>query len=294
MKNRQKSRLMKCAIFFASLLIPACAVCVPGVKAQARQRAKRPSQAERERDKRLKDEVKLGARLPFISDVRVIPSASNAVISFKSSQRTLPLVEIGRVPPAPDRFGVMAFPLGTSVFTRFVQPQDGRYTLNINATNEQLDAGTTYYYIINVFNDNQNDPTRKREQETGEISTFTQTVKVVWEKIYIVDDSDELSSGELIFWFWMNYGHPESKSFRMVNTSANSGQSIGFAANYEHVIRMRPMTFRCPLAPWTTTPAACPEYSVAAWRGEPESDRRLTGRLKTRIPSTTWRERVST
>ena len=65
MKNRRKSRLMTCAIFFASLLIPACAVCAPGIKAQARQRAKRPSQAEQQRDKKLKEEIKLGARLPF-------------------------------------------------------------------------------------------------------------------------------------------------------------------------------------------------------------------------------------
>ena len=94
-----------------------------------------------ERDSKLKDEIKQTTRLPFISDVRVIPSASNAVISFKSSQRTSPLVEVGRARPAPDRYGVMTFPINTILFTNFVQPQDGRYTLNINVDERTIGGG---------------------------------------------------------------------------------------------------------------------------------------------------------
>ena len=231
---------MKCAIFFA-LLIPAGAVWAPGVKAQTRQRAKRPSQAEQQRDKKLKEEIKLGARLPFISDVRVIPSASNAIISFKSSQRTPPLIEVGRVPPQADRFGVMVFPVGTSAFTRFVQLQDGRYTLNFNASNEQLNAGTTYYYIINVFNDNQNDPARKREQEVGDVNTFSQSVKVVWEKILITDDSDDGGAGEISLWFWINYGQPGAHWLainELGDNSASTGQIFGI--DREHVVENAP------------------------------------------------------
>jgi len=220
---------------FALVLAALVATCAPDVKGQVKQRAKRPSPAERERDKRLKDGIKLGARLPFISDVRVTPSASNAVISFRSSQRTPPLVEVGRVAPQADRFGVMAFPLGASAFTRFVQPQDGRYTLNFNASNEQLDAGTTYYYIINVFNDNQNDPARKREQEVGEVSTFSQSVKVVWEKILITADSDDGGAGEISLWFWINYGQPGALWLAindLGNNSATTGQTFGIGREY--------------------------------------------------------------
>jgi hypothetical protein len=209
------------------------------------------------RDSRLKEEISRKARLPFISDVRVVPSAGNAVISFKSSQRRPPLVEIGKVPPTPDRFGILTFPLGTSLFSRFVQPQDGRYTLDFNATNEQLEAGTVYYYVINVFNDNENDPGRRREQETGVISTFSQSVKVVWEKIYIVDDSDEGGAGEISVWLWVNYGQPGAKGVainKLGDNSASTGQT--FEINFEHTIDKHPTTCRSRSAAWKTIPVS--------------------------------------
>jgi len=40
MKNRRKSRLMKCAICFGSLLIPAAAVCAPGIKGSGQAKSK--------------------------------------------------------------------------------------------------------------------------------------------------------------------------------------------------------------------------------------------------------------
>lgn len=183
------------------------ATCSSSAEAQGKVRSRRPG-TRVERD--FKKEASIQARLPFISDVRVVPSASNAVISFKSTERTPPLVEVGRARPAPDRFGVMAFPYGTALFTRFVQPQDGRYTLNVNVSNEQLEAGTTYYYIINAFNDNRNDLKRPREQEVGEFTTLSQTVKVVWEKVLILDANDD-GGDSMSFWFWINHGQPSAK-----------------------------------------------------------------------------------
>lgn len=202
---------------------------------QGQTRVTRTNSTKVGRDSKLKEEIKQPTRLPFISDVFVIPSASNAIISFKSTQRTPPLVEIGRVPPTPDRFGVMAFPHGSSLFTRFVQIQNGRYSLNFNATNEQLDPGTTYYYIINVFNDNQNHPTRKREQEVGQISTFSQSVKVVWERIEILNDSDDGGAGEISLWFWINYGQPGARGVAINNlgkNSASTGQTFPLYLEY--------------------------------------------------------------
>lgn len=181
----------------------------------------------------LKTEAGQRVGLPFISDVRIVPSASSAIISFKSSERTPPLVEVSRAPAAPDRFGILTFPVGTSAFTRFVQPQDGRYTLNLDVNNEQLEAGTTYYYIINVFNDNQNDPRRKREQQTGAFSTFTQSVRVVWEKILILDDSDDDSAGEVSIWGWANYGSPGQQAF-VINDLGDNSAADGQAFPLDH------------------------------------------------------------
>lgn len=212
-KSSKVSLIAGIAKFLAALLIlHHSAPAQPGQRKVTRTNTTRV-----ERDDKLKEKIKITARLPFISDVRVIPSASNAVVSFKSSQRTPPLVEVGRARPAPDRHGVMAFPINTGLLTNFVQPQDGRYTLNINVANEQLEAGTTYYYIINVFNDNRNDLKRPREQEVGEFVTLSQTVKVAWEKVLILnanDDGDVMS-----FWFWINHGQPGAKGLILTWTS---------------------------------------------------------------------------
>ena len=165
---------------------------------------------------------------PFISDVQVQPDSRNVVISFASTQSTPPLIEIGRVAPAPDRFGIMAFPFNSGTFTRFATEQKGRYTLDVDVQGEQLDIGTPYYYIINVFNNNRNDTKRPREQITGQFNTLPQTVKVVWERILMVDDSDELSTGECHFWFWANYGHPSAQDSNYVNRDMDSGHNYYF------------------------------------------------------------------
>jgi hypothetical protein len=150
----------------------------------------------------------MGVQAPFISDVRVRADSRNAVISFSSTQSTPALVEIGKVPPKPDRFGIIAFPFNSGAFSRFVTGENGRYTLSVDLQNEELQPGTTYYYIINVFNNNRNDTKKPREQVAGNFGTAPQMVKVFFDRVRIEDDSDEWSTGECTFWFWANYGEP--------------------------------------------------------------------------------------
>ena len=150
----------------------------------------------------------IGVQAPFISDVRVRADLRNAVISFSSTQSTPALVEIAPVPPKPDRFGIIAFGFNSGAFSRFVTGENGRYTLDVDLQHEQLQPGTTYYYIINVFNNDRNDTKRPREQVTGNFGTAPQMVKVFFDRVRIEDDSDEWSTGECTFWFWANYGEP--------------------------------------------------------------------------------------
>ena len=107
-----------------------------------------------------------------------------------------------------------------------------------------MEAGTSYYYIINVFNDNRNDLKRSREQEVGEFISLSQAVRVIWEKITIINDSDDNSSGEISLWFWINYGQPGSKWLifdNLGNNSAASGQSFQVESKYsEYVIENAP------------------------------------------------------
>jgi hypothetical protein len=75
--------------------------------------------------------------LPFIGDVRVRPDIRDVIISFTSTQKTLPLIEIGKVAPTPDQNGIVGFPIGSGAFSSFVPGQSGKYTLNLGTLNEQ-------------------------------------------------------------------------------------------------------------------------------------------------------------
>lgn len=154
-------------------------------------------------------------RRPFISDVRVRPDNRDVIISFTSTQTAPPLIEIAKVPPAPDRFGIIAFPFNSGAITRFVPGANGKYSLDLGTLNEKLDIGEKYYYIINVFNDDKNDTRRPREQKSGVFTTRPQSVTVVFEKVLVADDSDDLSPGEITWWFWVNFGQPSQ--WRSIN-----------------------------------------------------------------------------
>lgn len=160
---------------------------------------------------------------PFISDVQVVPGTSNVVFSFRSTQTTLPLIEIGKTAPTSDR-GIFGFGFNSGAFGRFVQMQGKRRVLDLDVAGQNLEVATTYYYIINVFNDDKADTKRPREQITGKFTTLNQSIKVVWEKILVIDDSDDLSTGEISWGFFANYGQPGAKSVRYQNLDMDSGE----------------------------------------------------------------------
>lgn len=145
-------------------------------------------------------EVLLALR-PFIDDVQVRPDTRDVIISFTSTQKTPPLIEIGRVAPAPDQQGILAFPADSGAFSRFVPGQNGTYSLNLGTLGEQLDIGSRYYYIINVFNDNKNNTKRPREQVTGKFFTLPQTIKVVFTEIHIVSNLLAIHHEDYVFQF---------------------------------------------------------------------------------------------
>ena len=118
--------------------------------------------------------------------MQVRPDTREVIISFTSTQKTPPLIEIGKAAPARDGQGVLTFPAGIGAFSRFVPGQNGTYSLNLGTLGEQLDIGSRYYYIINVFNDDKNNTKRPREQVTGQFTTLPQTVKVIFTEIRIL------------------------------------------------------------------------------------------------------------
>jgi hypothetical protein len=151
---------------------------------------------------------------PFIGDVVVVPDLHGAAFSFSSTQNTKPLIEIGKVPAEYDPVQhIYRFPVNSAAFSRFVPPAGGgKYALHIGQNTDELEVGSTYYYIVNVFNNNPKDLKRPREQATGKFTTQPQTVKVVWEKISLEHDN-----GRIVWWFWANYGQPSRKESEYYN-----------------------------------------------------------------------------
>ena len=177
--------------------------------------------------------VALLANLPFIAEVQVRPDTRDVIISFTSTQKTPPLIEIGKVAPAADQQGILAFPADSGAFSRFVPGQNGTYSLNLGTLGEQLDIGSRYYYIINVFNDDKNNPRRPREQVTGKFTTLPQTVKVIFTEIRILpvflSPLTALNGSDYVFVFDVN-GPDADKLARLYDawTLKNWGRSGEF------------------------------------------------------------------
>jgi hypothetical protein len=101
----------------------------------------------------------------FIGNVQVTPGWK-LIISFTSTQKTKPLVEIGPVAPVRGRNDTLMFPPGSGAVSRPASSDTVRYYSEFDVLREGFEANKSYYYIINVFNDNP-DSLRERDQETG-------------------------------------------------------------------------------------------------------------------------------
>ena len=184
----------------------------------------------------------------YIEDAQATPTASAVAITFWTFGGVTPTVEIGKAAPmqagsrwvfpigasagqgtalAPQRTGPLSKKVGTlaNTFYKFDSNQ-----ANLRA----LEPGTTYYYVITI-------PGRDAagdHQTTGRFITLSQTVKVVFERIDVIDDSDELSSGEIAHWYWVNFGRPTAQGAIRSWSQMSSGRS--YDLNLQFVIEDAP------------------------------------------------------
>jgi hypothetical protein len=100
----------------------------------------------------------------YIGDLKV-ETGWHLLISFTSTQKTKPLVEIGRTAPVTDHDGNLTFPSGSGATSRFVSLDNGRYYADFDVLREGFEAGAPYYYIVNVFGDGA--AAAARDQRTG-------------------------------------------------------------------------------------------------------------------------------
>jgi hypothetical protein len=167
-----------------------------------------------------------------ISNVRVTPGYNSVAISFTAwPNLSTPAILFGKAPPVAGADGRYDFAPGQSVVAGVFNPAlggsnpaQGRYGMDsLNTGSMTLEPGQTYYYLINAASVPY-DP-HFRDQRSGSFVTAPRIVKVVWEKLFIHDDSDDLSTGEGVFWFTANYGQPNARGFRYENGDFDTGKT---------------------------------------------------------------------
>ena len=171
-----------------------------------------------------------------IRNVRVQADARSVIIRFNGPPNQVPYVTIGRAAPVlvsngqESGFGPEHLVGGGFVGPGVVSAEQkarGEYIFTTSKgttiSSDGLDPGTTYHYLITV----NAKAGRRPYQDTGTFTTVrvNTIVKVVWERVKIEDDSDDLSTAEIKFWFWTNYGQPSGKFAQYYNRDADSGHT---------------------------------------------------------------------
>lgn len=186
-------------------------------------------------------------RLAPIRNVRVDPGPRHFFIKFQGPPNQEPYVSIGRGAPIKQNgewlFGdnlVGGGFIGLGTVTN-AEKAKGEYmfasAFGTTFSDTGLEPGGTYYYIITV-----RDGAGRNYQDTGSfvMMKLATNVKIVWERVLILDDSDDLSTGEIKFWFWANYSQPSAKFSDYYNGDADSGH--GYDINRTMFIQNAPTT----------------------------------------------------
>lgn len=147
----------------------------------------------------------------FITDVGSEARSKTVEIKFFAAANANPIVEIGTARPIQSN-GRWVFPQGKLVGSGSATPSGikkvgtkantfHRFTSEMPGFPE-LQQSTVYWYIVTTQNPD--------FQTTDQFSTSATAigVRVVFEKIKIIDDSDELSAGDISVWMWVNAGQP--------------------------------------------------------------------------------------
>jgi hypothetical protein len=172
-------------------------------------------------------------RVP-ITNVRVESGPRHVIIRFNGHPNSVPYVAIGRG-PAFSRNGELVFgdnlvgggAVGINTVTN-AEKAKGQYMFasayGTTISEDGLDPSRTYYYLITIPG-----PGNQPYQATGKFSMAGEATKVtvVWEKVLIEDDSDDLSTGEVDFRFWHNFGQPSGKFIEDRIGDADTGHTYG-------------------------------------------------------------------
>jgi hypothetical protein len=185
-----------------------------------------------------------------IRSLSITPGVNNVAMRFQAGART-PLVQIGLTPPVREPSSGRWFFPGEKQTLSVAGGATGAPRDYSAANTAPLLLDTVYHYLIGAP-----DPGpalgRRRlpdadHQAVGTFRTLRTTVRVRFERVYIIDDSDDGSDGELAFAFELDdqtkleMGTGLSREGRTLDWASGSAHDIGgeFEANDQSRLRIQ-------------------------------------------------------
>jgi hypothetical protein len=157
--------------------------------------------------------------LGFIHDVKVEPRGNSVRITFTTVKSSLPIVQVSKTAPkkilAINNDDVASFPPNAEVISQLAGGGTGHETIIPN-----LVPCTDHFFVISA-----SDKSGLWFKVSGKFHTLCRRVAVTFAKVKVIDDSDDLSAGDLAFGFFINGKNEPNGKPMTFGTHADSGST---------------------------------------------------------------------
>ena len=141
---------------------------------------------------------------PQHKNIKIERHGTYADINFDTNFDTYPFVMVSENNPNDNTLSstasnqkVPAFNPDDIIFSKFITPRGREHSTRLN----KLKPNTTYHYAIVSYD---RDETGRYARYYGTFQTLERVVQVKFDKITVLDDSDDLSDGDFLFYFFIN------------------------------------------------------------------------------------------
>jgi len=163
-------------------------------------------------------EVKID--LGFIHDVKVEPRGNSARITFTTVRSSLPIVQVSKTAPkkiiAINNDDVASFAPNVEVISQLAGGGTAHETIVAN-----LVPCTDHFFVISAVDKK----TGLWFKVSAKFHTSCRRVAVTFAKVKVIDDSDDLSAGDLVFGFFINGKNEPNGKPMTFGTHADSGST---------------------------------------------------------------------
>ncbi len=187
-----------------------------------------------------------------VYNVALAPHGTYASIAFDTEYAAVATVALSTSAPTQAADGTWSFT--TPIFGFVVTPKATHHVASFG----DLQPATEYHYLISAAKG----PVGADYQTFGTIKTLTRHARVTFASIHVTDDSDALSAGDLIFWFYANgwlsqvsdgtlLSYPLDDGSAEEEAQVNSGDTIALPANqYSQEFGYAPPTLTLKVSGW--------------------------------------------